>query len=97
MERRRYVVAYDIREPRRLRAVYEEMLGWGRRLQYSVYVCDLTRGELLRMRRRLLELIDTRADSVVIFDLGVPESAQAVEVETLGIAPQLPENGPAIF
>jgi len=96
-ERLGVVVAYDIREPGRLRAVYEEMFGWGRRLQYSVYVCDLTRGELLQMRRRLLDLIDTRADSVVILDLGVPESPHAVQVETLGIRPELPENGAAIF
>lgn len=97
MRRRRYLVAYDISEPRRLRRVYEEMLGWGTRLQDSVYVCDLTKAELVRMRRRLLDLIDRGADSVAILDLGVPATPRAVVIETLGRPPALPDNGPGIF
>ena len=97
MQRHRYLVAYDISGSRRLRDVYQEMLGWGNRLQYSVYLCDLTRPELLRLRRRLLELIQRDADSVVIFDLGAPDTNRAVVPEVLGRPPVLPQTGPAIY
>jgi CRISPR-associated protein Cas2 len=97
MERHRYLVAYDISEPRRLQRVYQEMLGWGTRLQNSVYLCDLTRGELVRLRRRLLDLIDRQEDSVAILDLGDPESRYAATIDTLGKKPPLPDNGPAIY
>jgi len=97
MERRRYLVAYDIANDRRLREVYREMLGWGTRLQYSVYLCDLTRPELIKLRRKLLELIDRDDDSVAIFDLGVPASSRAVVPEILGRPPTLPQQGPAIY
>ena len=36
MARRRYLVAYDIREDRRLRNVASCMEGYGERIQYSV-------------------------------------------------------------
>ncbi|PFG73081.1 CRISPR-associated endonuclease Cas2 [Tepidiforma thermophila] len=97
MERRRYLVAYDIADDRRLRDVYREMLGWGSRLQDSVYLCDLTRPELIKLRRKLLELIDRDDDSVAIFDLGVPTSSRAVVPEILGRPPNLPQQGPAIY
>ena len=45
MARRRYLVAYDIREDRRLRNVATCMEGYGDRIQYSVFVCDLSEEE----------------------------------------------------
>ncbi len=97
MQRRRYLVAYDIADQRRLREVHQEMLGWGTRLQYSVYLCDLTRSELIRMRRKLTGIIEEHEDSIVIFDLGIPDTSQAVVPETLGRTPTLPRTGPAIY
>ncbi len=97
MQRRRYLVAYDIADQRRLREVHQEMLGWGTRLQYSVYLCDLTKPELIRMRRKLASLIDESNDSIVLFDLGIPDTSHAVVPEVLGRAPTLPRAGPAIY
>lgn len=97
MQRRRYLVAYDIADERRLRDVYREMLGWGTRLQYSVYLCDLSRPELIQLRRKLRDLIAPDADSVAIFDLGVPSTSREVVPEFLGRQPTLPHQGPAIY
>ena len=36
--RRRWIVAYDIRDPKRLRKVYEVVRDHGDRLQYSVFI-----------------------------------------------------------
>lgn len=49
-ERSRYLLAYDIRERRRLRRVHQVAKTWGYPLQYSVFVCDLTGSELLMMK-----------------------------------------------
>jgi CRISPR-associated protein Cas2 len=70
MARRRYLVAYDIREDRRLRAVAACMEGYGTRIQYSVFVCDLSDREVLMMRGDLAQLMKVSVDSVMVVDLG---------------------------
>lgn len=70
MPRTRYLVAYDIRDPRRLRAICSIVLGYGSRLQYSLFVCDLSVAELNELRFDLRSTLDTRVDSVVIISLG---------------------------
>ena len=55
--RRRYLVAYDIRESKRLRRVHKAMKGFGWAMQYSVFICDLDALELTRLRMTLGDLI----------------------------------------
>jgi len=70
MARRRYLVAYDIREDRRLRAVAGCVEGYGERIQYSVFVCDLSEAEAVSLRGDLEVRIKKSEDSVMIIDLG---------------------------
>ncbi len=70
--RRRYLIAYDIREPRRLRQICKLMEAHGERLQYSVFICDLTKTELIHLRAKSERLMNLSEDSVVIVDLGDP-------------------------
>jgi CRISPR-associated protein Cas2 len=70
MARRRYLVAYDIRDDRRLRSVASCMEGYGTRVQYSVFVSDLSDRELVLMRGDLEYLMKLSEDSVMIVDLG---------------------------
>jgi CRISPR-associated protein Cas2 len=70
MARRRYLTAYDIRDDKRLRAVAVCMEGYGIRVQYSVFVCDLSERELYLMRSGLESIVNHREDSVMIVDLG---------------------------
>jgi CRISPR-associated protein Cas2 len=83
-ERARYLVMYDIRDPRRLRRVHDVAVDHGERLQYSVYVCDLTRQELVGFRALLREELNLAEDSVSIFDLGSPAQRAVTRVEHLG-------------
>jgi CRISPR-associated protein Cas2 len=83
-ERVRYLVMYDIREPSRLRRVHDVVTDFGERLQYSVYVCDLTRQELVVLRARVRTEIHLEIDSVSIFDLGLTSGKAARRVEHLG-------------
>lgn len=70
MARRRYLVAYDIRDDRRLRAVAGCVERYGDRMQYSVFVCDLSDQERVMLRTDLEPLLKPSEDSVMIVDLG---------------------------
>jgi CRISPR-associated protein Cas2 len=70
MARRRYLVAYDIREDRRLRDIASCMEGYGERIQYSVFICDLSEQEAVLMRGDVEARMKRSEDSVMIIDLG---------------------------
>lgn len=70
MSRRRYLVAYDIREERRLRNIAICMEGYGTRIQYSVFVCDLSEQEAVLMRGDIEVRMKASEDSVMVIDLG---------------------------
>lgn len=93
MARRRHLIAYDIREPVRLRRICKLMEAHGERLQYSVFVCDLTKGELTRLRAHAEELMNLAADSVVIIDLG---NLDAARFSFVGQRLELPVRGDQI-
>lgn len=63
-----YVVCYDVREPRRLRAVAKHMKGYGERVQYSVFRCRLSEREVERLRWELAQKMKTE-DRVLIVRL----------------------------
>jgi CRISPR-associated protein Cas2 len=60
MARKRYLVAYDIREDRRLRAVHKTMKAYGDPMQYSVFLCDLDSSERVRMKADLRTVMNGR-------------------------------------
>lgn len=95
--RRRYLVAYDIREARRLRQVHRTMKGYGWPMQYSVFICDLDPMELTMMRMDLGVVIHHSVDSVAIIDLGDPAERGRSAFSFMGSAPKLPESGPVII
>lgn len=75
MSRRRYLVTYDIRDDQRLRSIAVCMEAFGRRMQYSVFICDLSQREKFTMRGRVEKLMKQSEDSVMIVDLGEPEDS----------------------
>ena len=70
MARQRYLVAYDIREDRRLRNIATCMEGYGERIQYSVFVCDLSDREAVLMRGDIEDRMKPSEDSVMVVSLG---------------------------
>lgn len=96
-DRNRYLLAYDIRHPRRLRRVHRLAKDYGEPLQYSLFACDLTRVELTRLRGALMEEMKTTEDSISIFDLG-PPSGRGVEcISFMGRRRELPREDAAIW
>lgn len=84
--RHRLLVAYDVRDPSRLRRTHRTMLGYGDPLQYSVFLCDLSPTEQALMERSLLRTIRQASDSVIIVDLGPSTGVAERRVRTLGTA-----------
>src|SRR5271166_2290017 len=97
MARQRYLVAYDIREDHRLRAVHRTMKGYGWSMQYSVFICDLDAVELLHLRAELAGVINHAVDAVAFIDLGNPRERGRSCFSFMGSPPSLPTAGPVIL
>lgn len=72
------LVAYDVstetREGRRrLRRVADVCVGFGQRVQYSVFECHLTPMQFEQLLHRLLGIIDEDADSLRVYRLREPK------------------------
>jgi CRISPR-associated protein Cas2 len=94
--RNSYLVCYDISDEKRLAKVGKIMRGFGDRIQYSVFECQLTRADLARCRHRLSEVIDHRADQVLFVDLGPAEGRGDRVITSLGRA-YTPIDSPCII
>jgi len=82
--RNRYFVAYDIMEPQRLARTYKTMLGYGDRVQYSVFVCNLSPSELIFMQNDLENVINLKEDRIVIINTGSADIPVSRNVITMG-------------
>jgi len=89
--RRRYLVAYDIADDKRRAMVFDEMQGFGDWAQYSVFVCELTEVELIRLKSSLREIIHEAEDKVRILDLGRAHRPieQSLEIVGRGYEPTI--------
>jgi CRISPR-associated protein Cas2 len=93
--RRRYLVAYDIRDERRLRGITGCMEGYGTRIQYSVFVCDLSDREKVIMRCDIEGLMKASEDSVMVIDLG--QAGDSSRFLFLGHHEKLPASAAVII
>ena len=82
--RKRFVVSYDVADPKRLRLVYRKMRGFGDVLQFSVFLCELSPKELAIMNNDLSELINHNEDRVMIIDVGPATGRGSAAITTLG-------------
>ena len=82
--RQTFVIMYDISDPKRLRRVYRICLGYGDRLQYSVFRCNLTPMELVELRGRLREAIHHKEDQVVFVDAGPARGRGSECIKAIG-------------
>lgn len=93
--RRKYCVCYDVSDPHRCTKVYKLMLGYGDHIQYSVFLCDLSRIELLLMQQTLTDVLHLDEDRVLVIDIGLSESAQK-RIATMGVSMHGGGREPAI-
>lgn len=91
MVRNLYVIAYDVADPQRLTQTYKTMLGYGDRVQYSVFQCNLSRIELTRLKESLADVLNYAEDRVLVVDTGPSYGTGPGRIETIGAA--LPTGG----
>lgn len=96
MDRRRYLVAYDIADPARLRKTHATMKGFGFALQYSLFICDLDAMEEIGMKDAVGRVIHHAKDRIAIVDLGDATQRGASCFEFMGVWPTLPSSGATI-
>ena len=90
-DRQLYVIAYDIREPRRLRRALYIMKDYAWGGQKSVFECFLTSAEKRELCERIRRTINEDEDSLLAFR--VPEHKT---IQGLGIA-CLPRDEPLFY
>jgi CRISPR-associated protein Cas2 len=90
-ERALYVVAYDVRHPRRLRRALHAVRAYASGGQKSAHECFLSQAERLRLFGDLRRVVDAREDSVVVLRLD-PRGAP----HCLGLA-RPPANGRFLY
>ena len=59
-----WLICYDIRDPRRLVRVHRLMRNECTPLQYSVFLCEVTKRELRTLLERTRRIIDEEVDDV---------------------------------
>ncbi len=85
MSRIRYLVSYDITDPKRLRQVARSLEGFGVRLQYSVFECPLDDLRLAKLKAELQSLLDHAQDQVLFVSLGPSAKDATLVIESMGL------------
>lgn len=62
------IVAYDVRDPKRLRLVAKHLEGYGERIQYSIFRCHLSERDIERLRWELVKIL-SEEDSLIFIGL----------------------------
>ena len=95
--RRLFIVSYDISDPKRLRRVFKALKGFGDHLQLSVFRCDLSESQRLRLGAMLSRIIEPTRDQVIFVDLG-PTYGYRHSIEALGRPTREDKGrGPKVF
>jgi CRISPR-associated protein Cas2 len=93
---RRYIVTYDISDPKRLDRVYRVMKGAGEHIQLSVFCCDLSDRQRERLVLDLLEVIHGGEDQVLLIDIGPTDGFTAQQIRALGRSCEIVGPAPVI-
>lgn len=93
--RSRYLLCYDVRDDKRLRHAAKVAEAFGYRLQYSVFLCDLSDVERIRLETRLRGVLELSVDNVMLVDLGPANSASEQRLRWLGSRRELYHSGEA--
>jgi CRISPR-associated protein Cas2 len=85
MARQRFIVCYDIANPKRLRRVEKTVKAFGSRVQFSVFECLLDATRLQQLRKNLGEIINSDHDQVMFLSLGPETGSSNFRIDTLGL------------
>jgi CRISPR-associated protein Cas2 len=66
MHERWWLICYDVRDDKRLKAAARHLLAYGQRMQYSVFRCWLSQLQMERLRWELTELLHPEDDVLLV-------------------------------
>jgi CRISPR-associated protein Cas2 len=78
-----YLISYDISDDKRRNAVFKTLMDNGDHVQYSVFICELSRLEHARLLSELEDAIHAAEDQVIFLRVGSMESLDKA-LECLG-------------
>ena len=90
--RNRFLVCYDVSDPKRLAQTYKKMNGFGEPAQDSVFICDLSPKDRVWLEAALTDILNLKEDRVLIVDTGPSEGRGRDSFTTLGNARELPRR-----
>lgn len=91
------MVAYDVRNVKRLRKVHKLMKAYGEAWQYSVFYCTLKPIDRVRLENALREILNLKQDQVLIVDMGGNEEATMECSTFLGVGLPDAEGGMVVI
>lgn len=89
-ERRPYLLAYDIADPKRLARVHRLVRGHGTPLQYSVFLIVGTAAQIDALLDQLDDIIEPAADDIRVYPLPQPLRAAHYGRQWLPAGAKLP-------
>ena len=89
MPRIRYLVSYDICDPKRLRRVGRALEGFGVRLQYSVFECPLDDIRMAMLKAAVHPLLKHDEDQILFVALGPSANDASLIIEAMGLPYQV--------
>ncbi|MDG6882242.1 CRISPR-associated endoribonuclease Cas2 [Phocoenobacter uteri] len=69
VSRLRYLIAYDVCDPKRLYKVHKKVEAYAIGGQKSFYECWLTKNELNQFKKELIDLLELGEDRIFIFQI----------------------------
>ena len=93
------LITYDVNTKtpegrKRLRQVSKACQNYGQRVQNSVFECEVDAGKFLKVKDRLVRLINTETDSLRFYNLG---NKGQNKVEHIGAKPSYDVSEPLII
>jgi CRISPR-associated protein Cas2 len=71
-----YVIAYDISDNRRRNKVAKVLEGYGKRVQLSVFECDMSEKLLLELKTKLRKKVHAEEDSIRFYAISIHTRGQ---------------------
>ncbi|WP_312714762.1 CRISPR-associated endonuclease Cas2 [Corynebacterium flavescens] len=89
---RRTLICYDVTNDKRRTRLAKLLSSYGDRIQYSVFVTDISPARLLRLKDEAKAKIDSAEDSILFCDLGRVSELSEKKFSYLGQTREVSDN-----
>ncbi|MAX23380.1 MAG: CRISPR-associated endonuclease Cas2 [Phycisphaeraceae bacterium] len=84
--RRHYVITYDVSDDKRRNRIFKTLYDHGDHVQFSVFVCQLTKRERVDLMAKLTHIVNHKEDQIMLIDLGTAQTDCRTLIQTVGKA-----------